>query len=81
MAPKLGMLMESNHIAIIHGPNLNTLGQREIGIYGGKTLEEINEEIRLEASKFPVSLDFFQSNVEGFIIDFIHGCRGKSMEL
>ena len=69
--------MESSHIAIIHGPNLNTLGQREIGIYGGKTLEEINDEIRLEASKFPVSLDFFQSNVEGFIIDFIHGCRGK----
>ncbi|HOE76765.1 MAG TPA: type II 3-dehydroquinate dehydratase [Rectinema sp.] len=69
--------MQSNNIAIIHGPNLNTLGQRETGIYGGKTLEEINDEIQLEASKFPISLDFFQSNVEGFIIDFIHGCRGK----
>jgi len=57
--------MESNHIAIIHGPNLNTLGQREIGIYGGKTLEEINDEIRLEASKFPVSLGFLSIECRG----------------
>lgn len=70
--------MKLLQIAIIHGPNLNTLGAREIGIYGGKTLDQINHEIQTEAEKFHVDLDFFQSNVEGFIIDYIHGCRGKA---
>lgn len=69
--------MRSSCIAIINGPNLNMLGKREIGIYGGKTLEQINGEIREEASKCQISLDFFQSNVEGFLVDYIHGCVGK----
>jgi len=69
--------MGSAHIAVIHGPNLNMLGKREIGIYGGKTLDQINEEIRLEARVHDVDVDFFQSNVEGFIVDYIHGCAGR----
>lgn len=68
--------MQSRCIAIINGPNLNMLGRREIGIYGGQTLEQINSMILKEASLHNVSLDFFQSNVEGYIVDFIHGCAG-----
>lgn len=69
--------MESVHIAVIHGPNLNMLGKREIGIYGGKTLDQINEEIRLEARTHDIDIDFYQSNVEGYIVDYIHGCAGR----
>lgn len=68
--------MQEIQIAVIHGPNLNMLGKREIGIYGGKTLGQINDEIRAEGAKYPISLDFYQSNVEGYIVDFIHGCAG-----
>jgi 3-dehydroquinate dehydratase-2 len=68
--------MQDIRIAVIHGPNLNMLGRREIGIYGGKTLNQINDEIRAEATKYPISLDFYQSNVEGYIVDFIHECMG-----
>lgn len=69
--------MGSRRIAIINGPNLNMLGRREIGIYGGKTLDHISDEIRHEGERQNVSLEFFQSNVEGFIVDYIHSCAGK----
>jgi len=69
--------MGSRRIAIINGPNLNMLGKREIGIYGGKTLEQICDEIRHEGERQGITLEFFQSNVEGFIIDYIHSCAGK----
>jgi len=69
--------MGSRRIAIINGPNLNMLGRREIGIYGGKNLDQICDEIRHEGEKHDISLEFFQSNVEGFIVDYIHSCAGK----
>lgn len=69
--------MERYKIAVMHGPNLNMLGKREIGIYGGNTLEQINSEIEQEAIRLGVSAGFFQSNLEGAIIDHIHGCAGK----
>ncbi len=53
-------------IAIINGPNLNLLGQREPGIYGQKSFEEFIQELRL---LFPnVELTYFQSNIEGEIV-------------
>ncbi len=67
----------TDHYAIVHGPNLNMLGKREIGIYGGKTMEDINDEVAKEAEKLGVSVEFFQSNSEGALVSFIQECRGR----
>lgn len=64
-----------NKILVINGPNLNLTGMREIGIYGGKTLEEINREIMDLATQLGVSVECVQSNSEGDIIDYIHSGR------
>ena len=69
--------MDCERVAVIHGPNLNMLGKREIGIYGGKTLEQINSEIAAEGIKLKVALDFFQANSEGALVDHIHACLGR----
>ena len=58
-------------ILVINGPNLNMLGRRDAGIYGTITLEEINQNIRTEALAIDVEVEFFQSNHEGAIIDFL----------
>ncbi|KUK11029.1 MAG: 3-dehydroquinate dehydratase [Clostridia bacterium 41_269] len=60
------------NILIINGPNLNLLGKREPHIYGTKSLEDINEELKKFGEDNGVKLDFFQSNHEGEIIDKIH---------
>lgn len=60
-------------ILIINGPNLNMLGKRSPGIYGAMTLNEICEEMEYYANQRDMLLAFFQSNVEGEIIDHIHG--------
>ncbi len=54
-------------IAIINGPNLNLLGQREPGIYGNKGFEDFLQELK---TTFPnVELNYFQSNIEGELVD------------
>jgi 3-dehydroquinate dehydratase-2 len=63
-------------ILVIHGPNLNLLGQREPGIYGKVTLEQINNELIKIAKKKKVSLKIMQSNHEGEIVDIIG--KGKN---
>jgi 3-dehydroquinate dehydratase-2 len=60
------------NILVLHGPNLNLLGEREPEIYGRNTLLDINQMIEDEARKFNVELKFFQSNHEGAIIDRLH---------
>ena len=56
-------------IVIINGPNLNLLGTREPGVYGNQTFEQFYQELK---SYFPqVEFDYFQSNVEGELIDRI----------
>ena len=67
----------SKHIAVIHGPNLNMLGKREVGIYGGKTLDDINSAVESEAGRLGVSVEFYQSNSEGELVTFIQRCRGR----
>lgn len=67
----------SDVIAIIHGPNLNMLGKREVGIYGGKTMEDVNEDVKQEAERLRVDVEFFQSNSEGELVTFIQKCRGR----
>ena len=56
-------------IIVINGPNINILGMRETGIYGNKTYKELVEEIKSYANSKGASLDEFQSNCEGVIID------------
>lgn len=60
---------------VIHGPNLNLLGQREPAIYGTLTLEEINNRIREFAKSKNCEVRCFQSNSEGEIIDYIQKNR------
>ena len=62
-------------IIIVNGPNLNLLGEREPEIYGSETLNEINEWIKNHDVCQGIDLEFFQSNSEGAIIDFIHSKR------
>lgn len=58
-------------VLIIHGPNLNLLGQREKDIYGQVTLEEINDRLVKLASELCLQVETLQSNHEGDIVDRI----------
>ena len=62
-------------IFIINGPNLNMLGKREPEIYGCDTLESINAQLTEFCKELGVEPEFYQSNCEGEIIDFIHSAR------
>ncbi len=62
-------------ILLLHGPNLNLLGQREPEIYGRWTLAEINEMLVEQAHKTNTELRVLQSNHEGVLIDAIHDAR------
>jgi 3-dehydroquinate dehydratase-2 len=62
-------------ILLIHGPNLNLLGQREPDVYGSLTMEQIDNHLQLVASDRGFELRTFQSNSEGALIDAIHEAR------
>ena len=59
------------HILVIHGPNLNLLGRREIDIYGKVTLAEINEAIKQKARELDCQVKIKQSNSEGEVVSLI----------
>ncbi len=63
-------------IAVIQGPNLNMLGIREQHIYGPMNLEQIHEQLKNAAAQNGVELEFFQSNLEGEIVDRVQECLG-----
>ncbi|HRA07044.1 MAG TPA: type II 3-dehydroquinate dehydratase [Propionicimonas sp.] len=63
-------------VLVINGPNLNTLGTREPGIYGSTTLAEIEAALVAQGAAAGLSVDTFQSNHEGAIIDRLHAARG-----
>jgi 3-dehydroquinate dehydratase-2 len=63
-------------IAVIQGPNLNMLGIREPHIYGSMGLEQIHEQLKAAATQNGVEIEFFQSNLEGEIVDRIQECLG-----
>ncbi len=63
------------HILVIHGPNLNLLGEREPGVYGNDSFDSVNREIMNFAENLGLSCEIFQSNCEGEIIDKIQAER------
>lgn len=62
---------------MLHGPNLNLLGQREPGIYGSATLASITQQLEGTAETLQVKLSSFQSNHEGALVDAIHAALGQ----
>jgi len=65
-------------IVVIQGPNLNMLGVREQHIYGPMKLEEIHQQMKAFAEQNSVEIEFFQSNLEGEIVDRIQECLGDA---
>jgi 3-dehydroquinate dehydratase II len=59
-------------VLVLQGPNLNLLGTREPEIYGRQTLEEIHASLHETAARLGLTLDTFQSNHEGDLIDRLH---------
>ena len=64
-----------NKIIILNGPNLNLLGEREKNQYGNSSLENIEKKCNDYASINEIKLSFFQSNIEGEIVDQIQNSR------
>lgn len=63
------------NILVLHGPNLNLLGERDPEQYGTKTLEEINKILRQEIAERGHEVRIYQTNHEGTLIDFLHDHR------
>jgi 3-dehydroquinate dehydratase-2 len=62
-------------ILVLHGPNLNLLGEREVSIYGSVSLEQVDQALHRQAELLGVKLEILQSNHEGVLIDAIHRAR------
>jgi 3-dehydroquinate dehydratase II len=65
-------------VFVLNGPNLNALGKREPGIYGGKTLAAIEEDCKTAGAELGLAIDFRQSNHEGDLVDWIHEAGDKA---
>jgi len=66
-----------NKIIILNGPNLNLLGEREKNQYGSTTLNEVEKSCKDYSSRNNIKLSFFQSNLEGEIVDQIQSARNN----
>jgi 3-dehydroquinate dehydratase II len=69
------------NILVLHGPNLNLLGQREPGVYGSATLNDINKLLEREAQALQVKISIQQSNHEGVLVDAIQAMLGQHQGL
>ena len=70
----------SSTILVIHGPNLNLLGMREPEVYGHLTLDDINQQLKLQAQHSSITLETFQSNWEGAVVDRIHQAQKEGVK-
>lgn len=64
-------------IVIINGPNLDRLGKRQPDVYGATTLADINAGLRTRADELGVEVDFFQSNIEGELVERVHAAADE----
>jgi 3-dehydroquinate dehydratase-2 len=65
-------------VFILNGPNLNSLGKREPGIYGGKSLADIEADCKKAGAGLGLEIDFRQSNHEGNLVDWIQEAGEKA---
>ncbi|OVZ56583.1 type II 3-dehydroquinate dehydratase [Pigmentiphaga sp. NML080357] len=70
----------AHRILVLHGPNLNLLGTREPGIYGATTLADIDARLQALAQQHGASLDSFQTNHEGALVDRIQAAAGEGVD-
>jgi 3-dehydroquinate dehydratase-2 len=64
-------------VLVVHGPNLNLLGEREPGVYGSTTLADIDRGLHALAMELGLEVESFQSNSEGALVDRIQEARGQ----
>ena len=64
-------------IAVLNGPNLNLLGQREPEIYGHTSLADIERMVRQAAEGLGAEIEWLQTNHEGALVDAVQGLRGR----
>ncbi len=67
-------------IKVIHGPNLNMLGIREVNLYGPMKLDDINKNMEVVAKQNGFDIEFYQSNHEGDIVDAIQECLSEGVD-
>ena len=68
------------NVLVLHGPNLNLLGTREPGVYGSSTLADIERDLLQIAHEAGSTLQSFQSNHEGVLIDRVHAARADGTD-
>ena len=69
--------LHSAKILVLHGPNLNLLGQREPAVYGRLTLEQLNARLQAKAAELGASVECVQTNHEGVMVDTIQAAEGR----
>lgn len=65
----------SKRILLLHGPNLNLLGQRDASVYGTMTLDELERTVQDNATALGVEVECIQSNVEGELVNALHDAQ------
>jgi len=69
--------MTNETVYVLNGPNLNLLGQREPGIYGSQTLDDIGAMLAERAGELSLEIDMRQSNHEGLLVDWLHEAEAR----